>query len=102
MSDDVTYPTAEIEGFRIGMFVSYSDLGDAWVVAPDGGIGTLIWETGEPSWFEETIPPHPNGRWGTYAVRRPLPMTTDAEAATYLAAILPELRQRWEAWKLMR
>jgi hypothetical protein len=102
MSDDVTYPTAEVEGFRIGMFVSFGDAGDAWVEAPDGSVGTLIWETGEPPSFEETIAPDPDGRWGTYAVRQPLPMTTDAEAAIYLTGILPELRHRWEAWKSMR
>ncbi len=84
------------------MFVSYDDCGDAWVEAPDGSVGTLIWETGEPAMFKETIAPDPNGRWGTYSVRQPLPMTTDAEAATYLEALLPELRSRWKAWKLSR
>jgi len=39
------------------------------------------------------------GRWGTYAVQQPLPMTTDDEAAEYLRALLPELRRRWLAWK---
>jgi hypothetical protein len=30
--------------------------------APDGSAGTLIWETGEPVRFEETIAPDPTGR----------------------------------------
>jgi len=97
----VVYPVAEVEGFRMGMFVSYDTCGDAWVEAPDGSMGTLIWETGEPL-FEEIIPPDPNGRWGTFSVRQPLPLTTDAEAAAYLAALVPELRRRWEEWRSSR
>jgi len=85
----------------MGMFVSYDTCGDAWVEAPDGSMGTLIWETGEPL-FEEIIPPDPNGRWGTFSVRQPLPLTTDAEAAAYLAALVPELRRRWEEWRSSR
>jgi hypothetical protein len=92
------YPRATVDGFTLGMFVSYDDCGDAWVEAPDGGIGTLIWETGSPAYFREAIPPDPEGRWGTYAVQLPLPMTTDAEAVEYLQALLPDLRQRWAAW----
>jgi hypothetical protein len=99
MTDDARYPAAQVEGFRIGMFVSYDDCGDAWVEAPDGIVGTLIWETGEPVQFKEAIAPDPHGRWGTYSVRQPLPMTTDEEAAAYLHALLPELRARWEQWK---
>jgi site-specific recombinase XerD len=84
------YPEATVDGSTIGMFVSYGDCGDAWVKAPDGGIATLIWETGEPAYFRESIPPDPAGRWGTYAVQVDLPMTTDDEAAGYLRALLPE------------
>jgi hypothetical protein len=102
MTDDADYPTAEVDGFRLGMFVSYERLGDAWIEAPDGSVGTLIWETGEPCLFEETVSPNPEGRWGTYSVRQPLALTTDAEAAEYLRALLPELRRRWEAWKQSR
>lgn len=96
------YTTASVDGFTLGMFVSYDDCGDAWVRAPDGGVGTLIWETGSPAYFRETIAADPEGRWGTYAVQLPLPMTTDDEAAEYLRAILPELRERWMAWRLLR
>lgn len=69
---DVRYPTAVVDGFELGMFVSYNDCGDAWVNAPDAT------------------------RWGTYAVQLPMPLTNDGEAARYLAALLPELRPRWE------
>ncbi|HZJ06022.1 MAG TPA: hypothetical protein VFD59_11200 [Nocardioidaceae bacterium] len=96
------YPRATVEGFALGMFVSYDDCGDAWVRAPDGGVATLIWETGSPAYFKESIPPDPQGRWGTFAVQLPLPLTTDEEAAEYLRALLPELRTRWQAWKASR
>ncbi|WP_328328294.1 hypothetical protein OHA70_03155 [Kribbella sp. NBC_00382] len=100
--DEHGYPEAVVDGFTLGMFVSYDHCGDAWVTAPDGSVGTLIWETGSPSYFEESIAPDPNGRWGTYAVQLPLPLTTDAEAAEYLRTLLPELRTRWEYWTTNR
>lgn len=99
---EVEYPIATVEGFTIGMFVSYDDCGDAWVRAPDGSVGTLVWATGEPPYFRETSAPDSQGRWGTYAVQLPLPLTNDHEASEYLAALLPKLRQRWEAWKVPR
>lgn len=92
------YPHATVDGFELGMFVSYDDCGDAWVRAPDGSMGTLIWETGTPAYFQVSIEPDEK-RWGTYAVQQPLPLTTDEEAAAYLAALLPELRQRWLSWR---
>ena len=91
------YPKAVVEGFELGMFVSYHDCGDAWVRAPDGSVGTLIWETGDPAYFKVSIEPSA-ARWGTYAVQLPMPLTTDDEADAYLAALLPELRRRWLAW----
>lgn len=93
----IEYLRADVDGFELGMFVSYDTCGDAWVRAPDGSVSTLIWETGEPAHFQDVIEPD-GSRWGTYAVQLPLPLTTDAEAATYLAALLPELRQRWDRW----
>ena len=100
--DEHGYPEAEVDGFAIGMFVSYDDCGDAWVRAPDGSIATLIWETGSPPYFREAIAPDPQGRWGTYAVQQPLPLITDEEAADYLRTLLPELRPLWEEWQIQR
>jgi len=97
--DEHEYPRASVEGFDLGMFVSYDDCGDAWVTAPDGSACTLIWETGETEYFKVTIEPEPNGRWGTFAVQLPLPLTNDEEAEQYLRALLPELRPRWESWR---
>lgn len=99
---DRIYPEATVDGFTLGMFVSYDASGDAWLRAPDGSAASLIWETGEPAYFKETIAPDPQGRWGTYAVQLPLPLTTDAEAADYLRALLPDLIPRWKAWQASR
>jgi hypothetical protein len=96
--DDLGYPRAEVDGFTLGMFVSYGDCGDAWVRAPDNGIAGLVWETGAPGYFRELHAPDPAGRWGTYAVQLDLPLTADAEAEAYLRALLPELIPRWRAW----
>jgi hypothetical protein len=63
--DSDRYPEAMVDGFPMRMFVSYDDCGDAWVQAPDGSVGTLIWETGDPPCFPEVIAPEPDGRWGT-------------------------------------
>jgi hypothetical protein len=102
VSTEGDYPSAAVDGFEIGIYVSYDECGDAWVLAPDGSAASLIWELGDPVLFEETIPPDPNGRWGTYSVRLPLPLTSDAEAAAYLTALLPELVPRWERWRRER
>jgi hypothetical protein len=101
-SSDAGYPTGQVDGFTIGMFVSYDNCGDAWVRAPDGEIAGLVWETGIPEYFRELIAPDPAGRWGTYAVQLNRPLTTDEEAAAYLQALLPELAPRWRAWAQMR
>lgn len=96
--NDLPYPSAVVDGFEIGMLVRNGDCGDAWVIAPDGSACSLIWETGEPTSFEVSIPAEPGGRWGTFAVRLPLPLTTDSEAVDYLAALLPKLTTHWRAW----
>ncbi|MFD6136004.1 hypothetical protein [Isoptericola sp. NPDC056618] len=96
---DESYPTATVDGFTVGMYVSYGDCGDGWVKAPDGSVCSLIWETGMPEYFKVAIEPDPSGRWGTYAVQLPMPLTTDDEAAAYLRALLPQLRARWSRWR---
>jgi hypothetical protein len=94
---EADYPSASVDGFELGMFVSYEDCGDAWVKAPDGSVATLIWATGNPPYFKVSIEPNET-RWGTFAVQLPLPMTNDGEASQYLAELLPALRPRWQEW----
>jgi hypothetical protein len=55
--DSDRYPEAMVDGFPMRTFVSYDDCGDAWVQAPDGSVGTLIWETGDPPCFPKSLPP---------------------------------------------
>jgi len=90
------YPSAIVDGFEIGMFVSFIDCGDAWVQAPDGRVAGLVWETAPEAYFTTLTEPD-ESRWGTYAVALSLPFTSDEEAEAYLRALLPELRQRWNA-----
>jgi hypothetical protein len=94
----VTAPSARVDGFELGTFVSYEDCGDAWVKAPDGSVAGLVWEAGGPASFTVVLEPDET-RWGTYAVRLPLPLADDDDAAAYLAALLPQLRPRWQEWK---
>jgi hypothetical protein len=96
------YPEAEVDGFLFVTFESFGTHGDALVRGPDGGVGTVVWETGEPFRFEVLVPPGTDKRWGTYSVQVPLPLTTDREAAEYLRALLPELRRWWDSWQQCR
>lgn len=101
MSDQPNYPTAEVGGFRIGMFVSYDDCGDAWVGRRTAVMELLSGRQESPSCSTRGSHPTRMGA-GTYSVRLPLPMTTDVEAALFLEALLPKLRERWEQWKASR
>jgi hypothetical protein len=92
----------EVEGFRLGMISDFlaepTDYGDAFVVAPDGSRAGLVWATGEETYVRQVLAPDA-GRWGVWAVSQPLPMTTPEQARAYLAALVPELRVRWAAWR---
>ena len=98
--ESASKPRAEADGFKLGVFFSYGEYGDAWIEAPDRAVATLIWDTGSPAYFVEKVPPGPGGRWGTYAVRLALPLTTDAETEIYLRELLPDLIPRWLAWRV--
>ena len=92
----------EVEGFRFGMITDWETepdvCGDAFVVAPDDSRAGLVWEVHDPPYFEEVCRPDP-GRWGVWAVTFPLPMSSRENARRNLAAILPPLRERWQAWR---
>lgn len=92
-------PEAEVDGFFIGMYRTDRSSGDAWIWAPDARIAVLAWSTGPRASFAEAAESLPSTRWGNFTVRLPLPLTTDHEAHDYLAALLPELRPRWMAWR---
>ncbi|GAA3593518.1 hypothetical protein [Kribbella ginsengisoli] len=89
----------EVDGFRFGMitdFLSAPDTyGDGFVVAPDNSRAGLIWQSETAVHFNEASPPDHNS-WGLFGVGLPLPMRTVEDAKAYLAALLPELKPRWE------
>ena len=93
---------AEADGFRLGMitdFLSEAAVdGDAYVIAPDGSRAGLVWESGCAAYFRQVLAPE-EGRWGVWAVGLPLLMTTVEEARRYLAALVPQLRLRWQSWR---
>ena len=45
------------------------------------------------------LSPFDDQRWGVWAVSFPYPMTSRENARKNLAAVLPDLKQRWEEWK---
>ena len=100
-------PSTEIDGWRWGNHTDLdSDEGDAFVAAPDGSFAGLIWTANTSAFFNEVSGPgnasarHPlNACWGVYAVGRPLPMRDEADAREYLRSLLPDLVNRWHAWR---
>ena len=97
-----TLDEVEVDGFRLGMitdFLAEPDTeGDAFVVAPDGTRAGLVWEAEtENAYFQEVVRPG-SGRWGVWGVGLPLPMTNIHEARSFLAELVPRLREEWKAW----
>jgi hypothetical protein len=92
----------EVDGFRLGMITDFlaepDTAGDAFVVAPDGSRAGIVWEAecSEPYFIEVRSPDL--GRWGVWGVGLSVPLRSKEDARTYLAALVPELRQRWLAW----
>jgi hypothetical protein len=97
----------EVDGFRLGMISDFeaeeSTWGDAFVVAPDGSRGGLIWVVeGDDHWwpggFDQASPPEA-GRWGVWHVAFPCPMRTRDDARRNLEAVVPMLRKAWLEWR---
>lgn len=91
-----------IEGFRLGMITDFlaqpGAEGDAFVIAPDGSRAGLVWEAeAEAAYISEVMAPD-DRRWGVWAVGLSLPLRSLDDARAYLAALLPELKPRWERW----
>lgn len=95
--EDVT-----IEGFTFGAITDFEtepcESGDAFVIAPDGSRAGLVWEVGAARDMEQVLPLELE-RWGVWAVWFPHAMRTRADARNNLAAVLPDLKSRWEEWK---
>ena len=95
--DDVS-----VEGFTFGAITDFEsepcDAGDAFLVAPDGSRAGLVWEVSPIGYIEE-VRSFERDRWGVWAISFPFPMVNRVNARKNLAAVLPELKARWEQWK---
>jgi hypothetical protein len=98
----VVLQDVNVEGFTLGAITDFEaepcDTGDGFVVAPDGSRGGLVWEV-SPKKYIEQVCPFDQDRWGDWAVSFPHPMKDRSTARKSLAAVLPDLRARWEDWK---
>lgn len=96
-------PGSDVDGFQFGMITDFEaqpdKTGDAFVVAPDGSRAGLVWESEVDEPYISAVLAPDSRRWGVWAVGVPLPLRRRADARSFLAALLPELRARWEKWK---
>jgi hypothetical protein len=91
-----------VDGFTFGKITDFeaqaSDEGDAFIVAPDDSRAGLVWQVSDKPYFREICPPEAQ-RWGVWAVAFPNAMTSRENVRRNLRAVLPELKNRWEAWR---
>ena len=91
-----------IDGFTLGKITDFEaepcEVGDGFVIAPDGSRAGLVWEVCNRNYFNEVRPPEPE-RWGVWGVGFTLPMKNREYARKNLESIVSELRPRWLAWK---
>jgi hypothetical protein len=93
----------EVDGFKLGVITEIGpeqdDAGDAFVVAPDNSRAGLVWELVDEPYLEQVTAAEPT-RWGVWGVGFTRPMRTHSDARENLAAVVPELRRRWEAGRV--
>lgn len=98
----VVLEDVNVEGFILGAITDFEaeqcDAGDGFVIAPDGSRGGLVWEVSAQQYLENVYP-FEQDRWGVWAISFPYPMKNRECARKNLAAVLPELKARWEDWK---
>jgi hypothetical protein len=91
-----------VDGFTLGKITDWeaepSEMGDAFVIAPDGSRAGIVWEVCDPPYFQEVMPSEAD-RWGVWGVGFALPMDSHENARKNLDSILPELRLQWAEWK---
>ncbi|MFZ3213607.1 MAG: hypothetical protein WA188_19040 [Terriglobales bacterium] len=91
-----------VEGFTFGKITDFDaepcDMGDAFVIAPDGSRAGLVWEISEKTYFQQ-VHPFESERWGVWGVSFPHAMTSHEGVRKNLQSILPSLKAQWEAWK---
>ena len=93
---------AVVDGFTFGTITAIdsegTDLGDAFVIAPDGSRCGLVWDVADEPYVRECRGFEP-GRWGVWYVGFPFVIRSTEDARRNLEAILPLLRPKWEAWR---
>lgn len=89
-------------GFTMGKITDFeaepTDVGDGFVIAPDGSRCGLVWEVFQKAYFQEVCP-HEPGRWGVWGVSFPHPMNSRENARRNLEFILPNLKEEWRRWR---
>lgn len=97
-----TLEDVEVDGFRLGMITDWeakpADVGDAFVVAPDGSRAGLNWEISAQPYVSECAPPEED-RWGVWNVGFTHPMRSRDAARANLREVLPDLRREWLSWR---
>lgn len=91
-----------VDGFTLGAITDFeaepTTEGDAFVIAPDDSRAGLVWEVSDAQTFEQ-VSIETEDRWGVWAVSFPFPMTDRNNARSNLAAIVPLLKPKWQAWR---
>jgi len=95
-------PDVSVDGFTFGKITDFeaasTDVGDAFVIAPDNSRAGLVWEVYDTPYFREACA-FEESRWGVWAVSFQHPMTSRENVRRNLQMIVPELRVKWENWK---
>jgi hypothetical protein len=93
----------QVDGFTFGVITDFEETetedGDAFVIAPDNSRAGLVWSISDTTYFDEVLPPDET-RWGVWGVSFDGPMKTKEDVRRNLARIVPQLRERWEQWRL--
>ncbi|MGH9532456.1 MAG: hypothetical protein ACRD2Q_08680 [Terriglobales bacterium] len=91
-----------VDGFTFGKITDFetepAEEGDAFIIAPDDSRCGLNWYVQPEPLFREVMPIEA-GRWGVWDVGFAYPMTSRENVRKNLEAILPQLREKWLAWK---
>ncbi len=85
-------PETSIDGWVLGEITSFigCQIGDAFVVAPDGLRAGLVWEIGEGNFVQ--ISEASQDRWGVYAVWLKRKMNNTDDIIANFKDIIPQLR----------
>lgn len=93
-----TLEEVEQDGWRLGLITASlgtrDDAGDAFIVAPDRRRAGLVWRVESPRGFHVLRAPEA-GRFGVFEVAASIGPTSLEDARSFLAEILPLVRDVW-------